>query len=250
MSAILDFIKCGFQSLHHSYMFLRPVASLPLKVLTILNCLLWFNNVNQTIINHLSIQWLMFLLKDVIEQAQIQSSYEVIHAGWNLVIAVDSLPDMAIVLYSPLSACNGPSAYTSILLIIHVHVFHVLGYSPLKTGDLYHHIVMIIFCIPFAFAMEAGKLTQYCSFFICGLPGIFTYGAIAGYRNRVISKNKSRIINSVVNTYIRCPFAIIGAYIGFLNTHMLIELIPCLLVGLNGIYYNTLSIKESVKQSR
>ena len=250
MKTCLPYITDVCNLMQYSYLFVRPSVihlSLPSNGLIICSGIGWILAANQTMMMHISIQLAMFICKDVLLHHNVKSTYEVIHAGWNCVITVYSLTDMISVLTQPLSSCVGASELQSLLLVIHIHAFHVLAYFPLKPADLCHHVVMIFFCMPFAFAFECGLLTQYCAFFICGLPGVFTYGAIAASRNDLISKDCSREINSVVNSYVRCPFAVIGGYIGALNSYNLLGLIPSLLIVLNGIYYNSDSIMARCK---
>lgn len=208
---------------------------------------------NSFIINQLLIQFFLFVSKDLLERHGVRSSYEIIHAVWNLIVASITFTDTAYVLSHPESCCLGTSKYDSILLVVHIHVFHLLGYYPINAADLNHHIIMIVFCTPFATVTKSGLLTQCCSFFICGLPGAMTYGAIGACRNGLMSKQTSKHINLVVNLVLRCPCAVITGYIGLLNAHKsgsFLGVLPSIVISINGIYYSYLAIQDQVLSSK
>lgn len=81
------------------------------------------------------------------------------------------------------------------------------------------------------------RVSDYCIFYISGLPGGISYVLQALTKNKLLEPTVEKRLNAAINTWIRTPFGTIGGYILFIqvmyNGHEFSykENLACLTVG-------------------
>ena len=151
----------------------------------------------------------------------------VIHAVVNGLVTVTLFPDVVRVLRNPLISLDvsedydvGPMCFT-----LGLHVFHCLSsLRTLSALDWAHHIVSNFLNIFMAIYVFPGPLSNFVTFFMCGLPGGLDYVLLAAQKYGAIEKITEKRINCYLNMYFRSPgltFSI--AYFTMLKT---LDIIP------------------------
>lgn len=140
------------------------------------------------------------------------------------------------------SASVGPS-----IVVMSLHLFHGLAYK-LNSDDIMHHTIMLLLlCMPLYNYLntEFMGVTNYCLFFLCGLPGGIDYYLMYLVETKTMLKLTEKRLNRHLNSWIRSIGILYGAFIcyqGWLtNMISLYHMIPTVIVlTWNAQYYNSL----------
>lgn len=104
----------------------------------------------------------------------------------------------------------------SSIVVMASHVYHLFAFHVTDTSLLAHHYIMLaVLLIPYFnyHNQQFMAFSDYSLFFMCGLPGMIDYGCMslcyAGYMERLSEKR----INNFLNTYIRAPGILYGAFV-------------------------------------
>lgn len=143
----------------------------------------------------------------------LKGRYEFLHAVGNAVVTVLCFPGMMSTLLEPMSSWDGPISISGYCVAIGIHAYHVIAFQPLSSADWMHHILMIGLVGPIVFHYGSGCVLDFCCFYLSGLPGGISYALLALRKNNKLGRMTEKRINAAINTWIRTPFTVIGAYI-------------------------------------
>ena len=106
----------------------------------------------------------------------------------------------------------------SSIIVMSSHLYHLLRFSVTDRSLIAHHyIMMTVLTIPY---FETGNqrfmlFTDYCLFFMCGLPGMIDYFCMhLCYTGRMERLTEKRI-NNFLNAYIRAPGIMYGVFVTY-----------------------------------
>ena len=150
--------------------------------------------------------------------------------------------------YSNINLVDIHSLYVTKSIVYSIHLYHMLCYyNALRFDDWLHHILMIGVALPLTEFVPQTALIGHCLFYVTGLPGFIDYFLLFLTRNRIISKNIEKSVNTWLNLWIRCPGCIMNVT---LNLHTILanynslsttELVACsIIIGTvywNGVYF-------------
>jgi hypothetical protein len=91
-------------------------------------------------------------------------------------------------------------------VISSLHIYHIVFYRPLAAVDWAHHLIMILWMLPLAVALNPGHLLGHGAFFASGLPGGIDFAMLVLVKLKSMSSNQEKLINSFIQTYVRAPF--------------------------------------------
>ena len=175
----------------------------------------------------------------VLVPRKLKGRYFILHAAGNAIAVVLTWNGMVRTLLDPVHAAEGDVQIFGYCVVVAIHLYHVLAFRPLPQVEwvhdvlmisLYlhispyislpqvewvHHVLMIGVVGPVVFYYARGAIIDYCSFFLSGLPGGIDYVMLALVKNGRISKEVEKRVNSGINTWMRTPFGVVGAYILF-----------------------------------
>lgn len=133
------------------------------------------------------------------------------------------------------------------LLVFTLHVYHMVMFK-FNRMDITHHVVMMgLLSIPLYLGQPLHMLlTNLCLFFTCGLPGGIDYYLIYLVESDQLPKIKEKQINVWLNTWLRAPGIMFGAFICYqhwlaVNEDPVIHLATCLVLIWNAQYFSSLT---------
>ena len=142
--------------------------------------------------------------------------------------------------------------YFSKSIIYSLHLYHMLWYyNTLRYDDWVHHILMVGVSLPLTELVPQNHLTGHCLFFINGLPGLIDYFMLFLTRNKLMSKNLEKKINSKMNLWIRCPGCIMNVTLCMSNIVMnynvmtTIQLLSSFVI-MSSVYWNGIYFMNQV----
>ena len=153
--------------------------------------------------------------RGVLMPLELQGRYFILHAAGNTIAVVLTFEGMVRTLMDPVHAADGDTSIFGYCVVVGIHLYHILAFRPLPQIEWIHHILMIGVVGPVTFYYARGAIIDYCSFFLSGLPGGIDYCMLALVKNGVVEKQTEKRVNSAINTWMRTPFGVIGAYILF-----------------------------------
>jgi len=151
----------------------------------------------------------------VLKPMHFKGRYFILHAIGNAVAVVLTCKGMMRTLLDPVHAADGDVQIFGYCVVTGIHIYHVMAFRPLPQIEWIHHILMIGVVGPVVFYYAQGAIIDYCSFFLSGLPGGIDYVMLALVKNGICEKETEKRVNSAINTWMRTPFGVIGAYILF-----------------------------------
>ena len=151
----------------------------------------------------------------VLVPLKLKGRYFILHAAGNAIAVVLTWNGMVRTLLDPVHAAEGDVQIFGYCVVVAIHLYHVLAFRPLPQVEWVHHVLMIGVVGPVVFYYARGAIIDYCSFFLSGLPGGIDYVMLALVKNGRISKEVEKRVNSGINTWMRTPFGVVGAYILF-----------------------------------
>lgn len=179
---------------------------------------------------------------------KLKGIYYLNHSIANSVIVYHTLSDV-IYCYTSYDIIEArPKNYDAINMVFSLHLYHMIYYiKKLKFDDWLHHIIMILFTLPFSLYFNIGAIISHAIFFLTGLPGGIDYFLLFMVRNNWLEKMTEKKINNVLNLWLRCPGALYSSNLILLytsNNHqnysyfmIITSFLIYLTVYWNGIYY-------------
>lgn len=194
---------------------------------------------------------IMFICNDeLLQRPNIsdKARWYLLHFFTNIIITLWTAPYVYIMLteatpeFTSVSVSVGPS-----IIVLSLHLFHSIAYT-LNYEDVIHHSVMLtLLCIPLYNYKnpEFMGLTNYCIFFLCGLPGGIDYYLMYLVETKSMMQLTEKNINKHLNSWIRSIGILYGAFICYqkwlMNNMRLLYMIPIVIVLIwNAQYYNSL----------
>ncbi len=176
-----------------------------------------------------------FSIADIImKKFNIEGRYYMNHFINNGIVMYNTF-NLMINSYSDIHLHDIHSLYLTKSIVYSIHLYHMLWYSNvLRYDDWLHHILMIGVALPLTEFVPQSNLIGHCLFFVTGLPGFIDYFLLFLTRNRLLSKDSEKYVNTWLNLWIRCPGCIMNVT---LNIHTLIA------------HYNNLSTSELIAGS-
>lgn len=182
----------------------------------------------------------------------LKGRYFILHAAGNAIAVALTFQGMMKTLLDPVHAADGDVQIFGFCVVVGIHIYHILAFQPLPQIEWVHHILMIGVVGPVVFYYARGAIIDYCSFFLSGLPGGIDYVMLALVKNGVCEKNLEKRINSAINTWMRTPFGVIGAYILFqvaLYNQLTVGEITCVLMVAGLVLWNALYFGRRVVEN-
>jgi hypothetical protein len=106
----------------------------------------------------------------------------------------------------------------SSVLVMGAHLYHLVFYNITDKSTLAHHYIMLgVLVIPY---LNSGNqrfmaFADYSLFFLCGLPGMIDYACMHLTYTGQMKRIKEKQINNFLNTYIRAPGILYGAFLTY-----------------------------------
>lgn len=179
--------------------------------------------------------------------------YYLFHFLHNLIISYLTFEN---VLYSfhPINLPNGKLNPLVLPLIYSLHLYHIFSYHKyLRFDDWTHHLFSMGIAVPITlFSFPSRHLLGFSFFFTTGLPGGINYLLLFLYKNNLLEKSKQQYLNTILNSWIRCPGIIMNCtfilqYL-YLYSENYIEFIlglfPFFILFWNGVYFQNLVLKS------
>jgi hypothetical protein len=111
---------------------------------------------------------------------------------------------------------NVPHSIVPSLMVMSLHLYHVLCYKLRSTDIIAHHLIMmLILSIPII-NRHNNYFVMFCNyalFFLSGLPGGVDYFCMHLYYLGKIKKDTEKVINVYLNSYLRAPAILYGAFL-------------------------------------
>ena len=149
-----------------------------------------------------------FLASDYVlqEKFMFKGCYFLLHCIHNLTVSILTLHNVLDVFSKP-STTEDTLHPIIIPMVYALHVYHVISYfSYLRIDDWYHHIFSMGVAVPLTLTFfKERSLLGMCFFFTTGLPGAINYWNLFLSKNNLLSKQKQQHINTIVQSWIRCP---------------------------------------------
>jgi hypothetical protein len=184
------------------------------------------------------------LLSKIFKTNDSTTIYYFIHFTVNFIIAYLTFFDFYVVLNNIGLAYESFSFIPS-QLCMSLHIYHaIVYYKYLTIIDWIHHLVNSFIMEPISLHYNVGKIVNFCTFIICGLPGGIDYFLLFLVKLNKIEKITEKRINTYLNSYIRAPGLTVFAYILYYN-NLKYKLYNCyfiifFIIGImgNGIYFS------------
>lgn len=106
----------------------------------------------------------------------------------------------------------------SSIVVMSAHLYHLLRFKVTDVSLLVHHgLMMSVLTIPYLNAHDQRFMcfADYSLFFMCGLPGMIDYFCMAMCYSGRMSRIREKRINNFLNTYIRAPGILYGAFVTY-----------------------------------
>ena len=141
----------------------------------------------------------------------------IIHSLMNFFIMCFSTRGMMVLLSSDNTIENNTHSFNlnSSVIVLSIHTYHILFFEINQLSLWMHHIIMtLVQLIPFFHSDDQSflLLTDYMLFFLCGLPGMIDYYCMHLVYKGTMPKLQEKQINNILNTYIRAPGILYGAF--------------------------------------
>lgn len=202
-----------------------------------------------------------FILLDLILSfLNLKGIYYLNHAIANSAIVYYTIPDV-IYCYTNYDIIEDRHKnYDAINMVFSLHLYHMTYYiKKLKFDDWLHHIIMILFALPFSLYFNIGAIISHALFFLSGLPGGIDYFLLFMARNNMLEKMTEKRVNNYINLWVRCPGALYSSNLILLYTsnnyqkYSYLTIITSFLIYLsvywNGIYYmNRVVVDYNIKK--
>jgi hypothetical protein len=135
------------------------------------------------------------------------SRYFSIHVICNTIVSFLSISDVIRVYSQPVheSFLDAKTDTRACMIIGALHLYHIIAYQPLNSVDWVHHILMVVICLPFAYALQPGPLLNHGAFFASGLPGGLDYLMLVCVKAGWMESLEEKRINSNIQSWIRNP---------------------------------------------
>lgn len=141
----------------------------------------------------------------------------VIHSIANFFIMCMSLRGMITMISSDQYILDNTHSFdlNSSIIVLAIHIYHIAYFQIDQLSLWMHHIIMtLVQLMPFFNDQDQSflMLTDYMLFFLCGLPGMIDYHCMNLVYSGKMSKLREKEINNYLNTYIRAPGILYGAF--------------------------------------
>ena len=147
-----------------------------------------------------------------------QARWFALHIAANAWIAMLCLPDLWIVLSSPIEALQDKSVgHWPIALVFSIHVYHMLFFRRLHWIDWLHHILMAVVGAPCLITSEVGPLMNFNNFFMCGIPGGLDYVMLFAVKHGWLNPLLEKKANAAINVWCRAPFLVCTASLAYVQ---------------------------------
>lgn len=145
-----------------------------------------------------------------------QYRYFAIHILANLYVTIIHMPDVIAVYADPVYNYAARTNTKGMCVTVAVHVYHVLAFQPLPVIDWVHHVIMVFFMAPLAYAAAPGPLLGHGNFYISGLPGMLDYILLVGIACGFVDRLTEKRYNAVIQSWIRMPGTMVHAVLGYI----------------------------------
>lgn len=143
-----------------------------------------------------------------------------IHSVVNLVVVLLSFRGFLTMLSTDLyqqqmSAPDSGFTIWSSILVMAAHIYHVYSYRITDMSLIIHHyLMMAVLAMTYFNTHNQSFLffTDYSLFFLCGLPGMIDYYCMHLCYSGNMERIQEKRINNFLNTYIRAPGILYGAF--------------------------------------
>jgi hypothetical protein len=146
-----------------------------------------------------------------------KARWYLIHMAANIIVVIGTLPAVYLLLTEhDISVHANIIPVDSVvpsLVVMALHLFHALCYK-LSTDDKIHHTIMLtVLLVPLVSPNDIYLcITNHTLFFMCGLPGAIDYYLMFRVETGEIEKITEKRYNVVLNTWIRAPGILFGAF--------------------------------------
>lgn len=179
---------------------------------------------------------------------KVKGKYYLNHLINNIYIVYLTLPDVVYTYTNFNNILDYKVNYEPALSTISLHTYHIIWYyKSLRIIDWMHHILMVIFALPFGITANSGSLLGHSLFYLTGLPGAIDYLLLFLVKNNFIKSIVEKKFNSKINVWLRCPGCIAHSTISMLayfskySQYNLFDkfsiIVTSLLTFINGVYF-------------
>ena len=176
-----------------------------------------------------------------------------LHAFINMVITYLTFSDVYKLITNPIFPLQSRHELTDLAIILActLHAYHFI-IEKLSLIEWIHHILFVA-CgtLPVFIYWDDITITLFL-FTGCGLPGVIEYTLLSLVKNNYFNSLKQKKVNSFSNNYIRCPLAIYGSSLAYINRVNLQLPVPLFvyyfifLVYINGTYFSKMAIENYI----
>ena len=153
--------------------------------------------------------FILYQVDLILDKFKINGRYYFNHFIINSIITYYSYYDVYLSYKNINNHFNVPQNTIPIEYAYSIHFYHILMYyNKFLFDDWLHHIVMILFALPFGCYVKTGPIMGHSLFFLTGLPGGINYLLLFLQRNNLIEKKTQKYYNYHLNLLIRQPGAI------------------------------------------
>eukprot|EP00049_Salpingoeca_infusionum_P007561 m.123068 g.123068 ORF g.123068 m.123068 type:complete len:268 (-) comp13742_c3_seq1:572-1375(-) len=141
--------------------------------------------------------------------------YFALHVVVNAFVVAIHLPDVIATYDDPSNSFDAPCETRGLMAIVALHLYHIVFFRPLDMVDWVHHIVMVVWMSPLAYALAPGHLLGHGCFYVSGLPGGLDYLLLVLIKTGHVTKMQEKKWNSTIQLWIRAPGCLLHAYLTY-----------------------------------
>jgi len=97
-------------------------------------------------------------------------------------------------------------------MVVGVHVYHVVAFTSLNLGDIWHHLLFLPVLGGLGLFVEWGPLRQCVAFFISGFPGGVDYLNLCLMKHGLINKMAKKRCSMLLAVFVRAPGLILVSF--------------------------------------
>jgi len=176
-----------------------------------------------------------------------------LHCVVNLLITYLIKDDIYYFIFRPLSSIKDIDSYLPIYYIVYLHSYHFF-IKKLYLIELVHHILFVFMGVFPCIFFWKNNLINLWVLSGCGFPGAIDYFTLSLVKNNMLSIWNQKYISSMVNNYLRLPISIYGLTITYaaymeniIEADIYFLIYVCLLIYINGTFFNKLAIENYIK---